>query len=249
MKRDWWDQEFKVLMTLGESTTAGGWSSCRERCWANQLARLINEFQRVPVQLVNVGIGANVISTRSPAYAYSGKPAASERLERHVLENTANGHLIVPDLLILSYGLNDARGGTPVDLFCDEMKDLIRRVRARIQPLIVLLGPYYMTDFTVGGPVWSQANLEVFRQYNEAIRRVAAECDCLFVDLLSAYGEADWLVHHDGVHANDLGHRLVANKIFEVLASNCSGLALETQFLEQHITPWRDESTLQKDLE
>ena len=65
MKRDYWNKEFKVLMALGESTTAGGWSSCRERCWANQLARLINDFQRVPVQLVNQGIGANVISTKS----------------------------------------------------------------------------------------------------------------------------------------------------------------------------------------
>jgi lysophospholipase L1-like esterase len=246
MKSDWWDKEFKSLMTLGESTTAGGWSSCRERCWANQLARLINELQRHPVQFTNMGIGANVISTKSRGYEYSGKPAASERLDRHVLENTANGAPIVPDLLIISYGLNDARGGTPVDLFCDEMKDIIRRVREKIQPLIVLLGPYYMTDFTLGGKEWSHGNLEIFHQYNDAIRGVAETCDCLFVDLLESYRDADWLVHHDGCHANDLGHRLVANKIFEVLASNCSGLALETRHLEKSIPPWRDESTLQE---
>ncbi|MBI3922666.1 MAG: SGNH/GDSL hydrolase family protein [Armatimonadetes bacterium] len=246
MKRDWWDKEFKVLMTLGESTTAGGWSSCRERCWANQLARLINEFQRIPVQLVNVGIGANVISTKSPCYEFSGKPAANERLERHVLSHFANGHHLLPDLLVISYGLNDARGGTPVDLFCAEMEDILRRVRKVIQPLIVLLGPYYMTDFALGAPHWSHGSLELFHQYNEATRQLAERLDCLFVDLLSAYSEADWLVHHDGVHANDLGHRIVANGVFEALASNCSGLALETRNLEQHIVPWRDESTLQR---
>jgi len=207
---------------------------------------LINEFQRVPVQLVNVGIGANVISTKSPAYQFSGKPAANERLEKHVLSNTANGSLIVPDLLVISYGLNDARGGTPIELFCSEMKELIRRIREKVQPLIVLLGPYYMTDFTAGGPEWSHANLEVFCQYNDAIRQVAEECDCLFVDLLASYDKADWLVHHDGVHANDLGHRIVANKIFEVLATNCSGLSLETKTLEKNIPPWRDESILQE---
>jgi lysophospholipase L1-like esterase len=234
-------------MTIGESTTADGWASCRARCWASQLARLINEFQRVPIQLVNVGIGANVISTKSPAYEFSGKPAANERLEKHVLSNTANGNQIVPDLLVISYGLNDARGGTPIDLFCREMKDLIRRVREKIQPLIVLLGPYYMTDFTVGETVWNHANLEIFHQYNDAIRQVAADCDCLFVDLLASYRQADWLVHHDSVHANDLGHRIVANKIFEVLATNCSGLALENKVLEKTIPPWRDESILQKD--
>ncbi len=77
MKKDWWAKEFRKLVTLGESTTAGGWSSNRELCWASQLARLINELQRIPVELVNVGIGANVISTRSTAYEYSRKPAAS----------------------------------------------------------------------------------------------------------------------------------------------------------------------------
>ncbi len=247
MKRDWWDREFELLMTLGESITAGGWSSCRERCWANQLARLINEFQRIPVQLVNQGIGANVISTKSPAYENSGKPAATERLEKHVLSYTAGSgnNILHPDLLIISYGLNDARGGTPIDLFCGEMESIIHRVRKKIQPLIVLLGPYYMHNFTLGAPTYGHGDLDVFSQYNDAIRAVAENSDCLFVDLLASYREADWLIHFDGCHANDLGHRIVANRIFEVLASNCSGLSLNTKSLEAAIPPWRDESTLQ----
>jgi len=239
-KRDWWDKEFRTLVTLGESTTAGGWASHRERAWAHQLARTINEYQRVPVQLLNVGIGANVISTRSPAYEHSGKPAALERLEPHVLRHK-------PDLLVVSYGLNDARGGTPIGLFAEEMRTLIDRVRVEIQPLILLLGPYYMTGFDRFGPHWNNATLELFHHFNTATSKVAAEKDCLFVDLLSAYGNANWLVHHDTVHANDLGHRVVANRVFEVLASNCSGLAKETQELENRIPRWRDESVLQRD--
>lgn len=240
-KRDWWDKEFRTLVTLGESTTAGGWASYRERAWAHQLARSINDFQRIPVQLVNVGIGANVISTRSPAYEHSGKPAALERLEPHVLRHK-------PDLLVVSYGLNDARGGTPIDLFAGEMRTLIDQVRASIQPLIVLLGPYYMIGFDQFGPDWNKASLDMFHRFNESTSKVAADTDCLFVDLLSAYGNANWLIHHDTVHANDLGHRVVANKVFEVLASNCSGLARETKELELHIPRWRDESVLQRDV-
>ena len=198
-KRDWRDTEFRKLVTLGESTTAGGWASHRERAWAHQLARLINEFQRIPVQLVNVGIGANVISARSPAYEHSGKPAALERIDAHVIRHR-------PDLLVISYGLNDARGGTPLDLFTHEMHSLINRVRSSVQPLIVLLGPYYMTGFDQFGPNWNKASLQLFYQFNAATSKVAAEADCLFADLLSAYGTADWLVHHDQVHANDLGH-------------------------------------------
>lgn len=239
-KRDWWDREFKTLVTLGESTTAGGSASCRERAWAHQLVRAINEFQRVPAQLVNVGIGANVISRRSPTYERSGKPAALERLDKHVIRHT-------PDLLVVSYGLNDARGGTPLDLFTAEMRTLVDRVRAELQPLIVLLGPYYMTGFENYGPDWDNASLELFHKFNDSIREVAEQKACLFVDLLASYNNADWLIHHDTVHANDLGHRIVANKIFETLASNCSGMALETQQLERHFKPWRDESVLRAD--
>ena len=82
MKKDWWTKEFQKLVTIGESTTAGGWSSIRERCWASQLARLINEFQRVPVDLVNVGIGANLISTQGPAYLSLRSKSRCERADR-----------------------------------------------------------------------------------------------------------------------------------------------------------------------
>ena len=160
-----------------------------------------------------------------------------ERLDRHVIRHK-------PDLLVVSYGLNDARGGTPLDLFVREMQTLIDRVRASIQPLIVLLGPYYMTGFDRFGPNWNKATLQLFYRFNEATCKVAADKDCLFADLLSAYDNARWLVHHDTVHANDLGHRIVANKVFELLATHCSGLAQETQTLEKQIPPSRDESVL-----
>jgi lysophospholipase L1-like esterase len=227
-KRDWYAKEFTKLVTLGESTTAGMCASTPDRCWAQRLADTINEQQRVPVQLVNSGIGANVISTKSREYEHSAKPAASERLDGDVIAHK-------PDLLVIAYGLNDARCATPLDLFCDEMRSLVDRVRAVIQPLIVLPGPYYMTDFTEtnGGPRWAQGSLESFYQFNVGIEQVAAEKDCLYVNLLESYRQADWMIHFDGCHANDLGHRIVANKIFELLASNCSGLALETKTLEK----------------
>jgi len=240
MKRDWHSEEFKVLVTLGESTTAGGWSSSRERCWASRLAALISDVQAAPVKLINSGIGANVISTRSPCYEYSGKPAATERLDKHVI---AHG----PDLLVISYGLNDARGGTPLDLFAEEMEEIINRVREECSPLIVLPGPYFMTDFELAAPQFGHGSLALFHAYNDRIAEIARAKDCLFVDLLAAYDEAEWMVHNDGCHANDLGHLVVANEIFKVLARNCSGLAKHTKEMEKHIPPWRDESTLAAD--
>lgn len=243
-KRDWWNKEFKVMMAVGDSITAGGWASCRERRWTNLLAGMIGDLQRNPVQLVNVGIGANIISSKFPGYKFSQKPALDERLEEHVLSNSANGNPIVPDLMLIAYGLNEASFSTPVSMFCEEMEKIVGRIRARFKPLMVLIGPYHVADFTVGGPNGGKGSHEQSRQYNQATRQLAEKLDCLFVDLLSAMGGADWMVHHDGVHSNDLGHRVVANKVFEVLASNCSGLAIETQAMEKSIMPWRDEAVL-----
>ncbi len=53
-----------------------------------------------------------------------------------------------------------------------------------------------------------------------------------------------WMVHYDGVHADDLGHRPVAHAILQKLAQHCSGLAVRTKRLEQTGEHWRDESVL-----
>ena len=171
--RDWHSEPFRVLVTLGESTTAGGWSSSRERCWANVLADLISDFQDEPVKLVNSGIGANVISTQAPLYEFSGKPAANERVGKHVIAHD-------PDLLVISYGLNDARGGTPVEMFREELTSVIDAIReGDAIRWSCLPGPYYMTDFT-SYEHFGFANHAVFESFNFVTAQVAEATDCLF---------------------------------------------------------------------
>jgi lysophospholipase L1-like esterase len=242
-KRDWWPDEFRKLVTLGESTTAGGWSTSRERAWAPRLAALISDVQAAPVELFNAGIGANVISPRSPAYERSGKPAGLERLDKHVIAHR-------PDLLVVSYGNNDARGGTPPELFVEELRALVRLVRealAPAPPLIVLVGPYYATNFTELAEAFRHGSLAHLYAYNTATAALARDAQCLFVDALAAEGEADWLLHYDGSHANDVGHLVIANRIFEVLAQHCSGLAQHTKRAERTSPRWRDETVLRRD--
>lgn len=238
VNKDYRSEAFTKFVALGESTTAGGWSTSRERCWVSRLADMVSDFQDEPVQVFNAGIGANVISTRSVCYAGSGKPAADERLDRHVIAEK-------PDLLVISYGLNDCRGGTPLSVFCDEMRSLVQRVQAALEPVIILPGPYYMTDFTVGGAAgFGHGSIEGLEEFNRGIERVAKETGSLYVDLLDACGGAEWMIHYDGVHANDLGHRVIANRIFEVLARNCSALSARTKRAERTSPRWRDESSL-----
>ena len=103
-----------------------------------------------------------------------------------------------------------------------------------------------MTAFR-GHAHFDHADLQVFECFNLVTEQVARETDCLFCDVLHAYGGSPWMVHEDGVHANDLGHRLVAHRVFETLAQHCSGLAVRTKRLERESERWRDESTLRAD--
>ncbi len=113
-KRDYCSKPFKIGVALGESTTAGGTRPSRELTWVSRLADMINESQLEPMQMINSGIGANLISRRSPSYEQSGKPSALERYQKHVIDHH-------PDLVLISYGLNDARGGTPLAQFLEDL--------------------------------------------------------------------------------------------------------------------------------
>jgi len=239
-KRDRRKDPFKKMIALGESTTAGGSATAVDLCWVNLLADLINQFQDQKMEFVNKGIGANVISPNSISYKVSGQPSALERVERDVIEEE-------PDLVVISYGLNDIRCGTLIEVFKADMGILIRRIREELPYcLVVLVNVYFMTNFQQGGHAWSKGNREKTELYNLAIRQIAEMHDLPYADVYDAQGCAEWVVDIDGVHANNLGHRLIANRIFGVIAKNCSCLAVKAFREAESYPKWRDESVLQK---
>jgi len=216
LKQDRHTEPFKVMVGLGESTLAGAGSSGGGRQWLSVVGRLISEYQGTTLEVHNRGIGANAISPRSPGYEASAKPSALERYHEDVIA-------LQPDLFILSYGLNDMRCGMPPEDFRRDLQQIITDVKAACDPVIVLTTVYHISrydwypPFEVGSP---QAT-EVF---NLVIRQVAEQNDCLLADIYEAEGQADWVIHPDTVHANDLGHLLIAHRVFEVIANSCSGV-------------------------
>jgi lysophospholipase L1-like esterase len=208
---------FRTMVALGESHVAGACATAEERRWINIVARLIGEFQGAPVALHNRGIGANAISPRSPGYATSAKPSALERYGQDVI-------LLRPDLFILSYGLNDMRAGMPLADFCEDMARIIEDVAAACHPVIVLTTVYYMTAYD-WYPPYDIGSIAATEEYNRAIAQMAETHGCLLADIWAAEGQADWAIHPDTVHANDLGHLLIAHRVFETIATHCSGIA------------------------
>lgn len=221
MRRDWWSEPFGRMVVLGESTVeGGGWLGDRSERWCDVLARLINECQSTPVEYVNKGIGANAISPRSPGYAMSRKPSAMERYRTDVIEQK-------PDLFVLCYGLNDMRAAMPVDEFVQDLRTIIVDVKRECAPLTVLTTVYYMTGWK-SWPPYDRGSKELTYRYNDAVRKLAHEQDCIVADLWDAEGEADWLINPDGVHANRVGSLLIAHRVFEAIANHCSALSKAT---------------------
>ena len=222
--KDFKKEPFQRLVILGESTVEGGpWLHEKEQRYADVLVRLINAVQEKPIEYFNKGIGNNSISPHSPAYAQSVKPSAIERYKKDVIENR-------PDLFILAYGLNDMRAAMPLDDFREDMATIIRDVKKACDPVTVLTTVYYMTAYRGWTPI-DKGSIELTRKYNDCIRSLAAEFDCILADVWSAEGGADWVIDYDGVHANKVGNLLIGNKIFEALAQHCSGLS--NYFFEQ----------------
>ena len=213
---------FDLLVAIGDSITAGYSATRQVYSWVNILGRLISEFQSRPVRVVNAGISGNLISPRSRAYhhADSGKPSGLERYRRDVIAHD-------PDLVAISYGLNDMRCGTPIAAFMADMEWMVREIRQETGATIVLLGVYYMTAYDGHGDVWGKGSRQTTRRWNNSLKRFAETNDLIFADVCAAQGDASWSVAQDGVHPNNLGHALIAHRVFEAVATRYCGIGLK----------------------
>lgn len=215
--KDYRRDPFRKMIILGESTVEGGpWLASAGFRFGDILANLINSVQRVPMEYLNKGIGANAISPRSPGYNSSRKPSAIERYKSDVIAHN-------PDLFIFCYGLNDMRAGMDVDEFIEDCKTILTDVNDSCHPLIVLTTIYHMTGWR-SYPPFDKGSPSLSRTYNDKIKSLAKELNALIADVWKAQGEADWLVHPDGVHANRVGNLVIAHEIFATLSRHCSGL-------------------------
>jgi hypothetical protein len=59
-------QPVEKIVALGESTTWGYSVSSKESCWVSQVTHMLEEFQGNPIELINQGIGSNVLTPAVP---------------------------------------------------------------------------------------------------------------------------------------------------------------------------------------
>jgi lysophospholipase L1-like esterase len=209
---------FRSLVVLGESAVqGGGWLTGEQERWADIAHQLVKSVQEQPLEYHNAGLGACVISPRSPGYSASVKPSALEWLDDEVIARN-------PDLIVVSYGLNDMRAGMPLGIFREDMEELIDRLGARLSALVVLTNIYHITTYA-HYPPFNRGNLRATKRYNRMLETICHRRGCHYADIWRAEAVCDHLVHPDTVHANKIGNLVIAYEVFRTIALACPGLA------------------------
>ncbi len=217
---------FRRMVVLGDSIAYGMCAAQAENEWNQVVTGLLRKFQDEPLTVFNRGLPAGVISPRCPGYAESAKPSLMERYQRHCIE-------LRPDLVVIAEGVNDMRSGMPLQEYVEDLENIVSDIQAETKALVVLLGVYHQT-FGVGAndpavyPTWTKWSYDISKAYNLAISLVAEKRDALFVDAQQIMGGADWLLHVDACHLNDLGHALMGHGVFQAIATRCKSVADKT---------------------
>ncbi len=217
---------FGRMVILGDSISYGMCAYEPANQWNQVVAQLLRKFQDEPLTVFNRGLPASVISPRCPGYTQSAKPSLIERYQQHCLE-------LRPDLVIIAEGTNDMRSGMPVQEYMEDLTAIVTDIQAQTDALIVLVGIYHQIYGRGGNdpatrPIWTKWTPDTPAVFNVAVRLVAQKCKALFVDAQAVLGGADWVLHPDACHLNDLGHVLIGNAIFQRIAVHTSGAAQKT---------------------
>jgi len=200
-----------TYVAFGDSITVGAKASVPEHRWVNVFAALLERELGRSITLHNKGVGDNTISPRTTNYVEASKPSATERIQSDVVA-------LAPELVSIAFGLNDMRFGTPVEIFAADLEALCSTCKAALpDATLVVLNVFHMSKYD-SFPPRNQGSRAVAERYNLAIAEIAQRQGLIHADVSAAMGFRDGLIHADGVHAADLGHRLIGNRVFESLA-------------------------------
>jgi len=206
-------EEEYVIVGFGDSITLGAKATEEQYTWLGIVETQLKHFLKRPVKVFNRGVGDNTISRRTTNYAESTKPSALERVEKDVID-------LKPHLVFCCFGLNDMRFGTPVTIFREDLEEVLTKIKSKLPKTeIILTNVFHMTGWNRYEPR-DKGSLDHTKKYNEAIKSLAEEQHLPLSNVSEAMHYNDFLIHEDGVHGNNLGHRIIGNRVFETVVNN-----------------------------
>ena len=214
--------ESLTIVTFGDSTTAPRGSL---RIYASLLEEELPRRGQ-PVRVINSGIGGN------------NTDQARARFEKDVLANK-------PDVVVIQFGINDAavdvwkdppsnEPRVAVETYIENLRHFVDTLRDRkIRVVLMTPNPMSWTDplkKLYGKPPYDPSAIDGFnvllKQYAQNVRVLARQENVEFVDVYALFEEhgndganilSDFL--SDGMHPNAMGHRRIADRLMDVLAS------------------------------
>jgi lysophospholipase L1-like esterase len=161
--------------------------------------------------------GGNRVITINAGCCGGTAPQALERLQRDVLR-------FAPDLVIVSFGMNDARRGPEgLQAYADAGREIVNAVRSQCGSDVLLRtsNPVvvpHMPQLPEGGRPGHEWPGLAHAAYAQRLVELAAELGCPVVDHYSAWVQAPrrtdwgqdpnhlWIRMSDAIHPNALGH-------------------------------------------
>ncbi len=210
----------KIINFMGDSITQGSCVTCHEN-------RLVNRIARETGALCNnFGIAGTRIA---PQHIPSEVPRRDRDFCSRVGEMDDNADVVVVFGGTNDFGHGDAPFGTDADetddTFCGALKVLYGRLRSHFpNALVLILTPMHRRgEDNVFGEGEKKVASRPLRAYVEQIRKTAQLFGFPIIDLYneSALDPRDETVCRqcipDGLHPNDIGHALIADKILAFL--------------------------------
>jgi acyl-CoA thioesterase-1 len=180
--------QYRIIVAFGDSIVEG---FRQAEGWPEILGRDLSA-RYDGIRVINAGV--------------SGDTAADglARLGRDVLDRD-------PDMVLISFGLNDMKNGRSVDAFASDLESLVNGIAENgARPVLLTT-----TRLQRGTGVLARINPEPF---NEAINRIASEKAVSLIDVYDGfrgYNTPKYLM--DVAHPNTEGYRVLADIIREGL--------------------------------
>jgi lysophospholipase L1-like esterase len=197
-------QKGQALAFMGDSITSQGAGS-----------------QAGYVNLVISGLKTNGINIKAIPAGISGHKSNQmlERLDRDVIKKK-------PDWMTLSCGVNDVwhgANGVPLDDYKKNITAIVNRAQQSGIKVMILTATMITED-------QSKENNQKLQAYNDFLRKLAVEKQCLLADLNAdmqaeiqkrgGYSNQENRITNDGVHMNPNGDRMMARGILRTFGLN-----------------------------
>lgn len=198
-KRHWPDNQTINIVCHGHSVPAGYFATPFVNTFASYPHLLHQKLkERFPFAVINV-----IVTAKGGEHAANG----NERFEREVLTHR-------PDLITIDYGLNDR--GIGLEVAANAWRQMIEKALEK-KARIILLTPSWEHSRNLPDKLAEWKQLE---QHAQMIRSLAAEYQVGLADSFAAFAEyegqggnlTDVLSWQN--HPSQLGHELIAKKIF-----------------------------------